>query len=979
MNEANGNAAPCMAITEKKPRRPGGCVGIFFQLFDWNRRFAKKKIFSRKLLPPVRAKQATKKFGGDEKMPKMKPHLIADENSGGFPNVRKNGNGSDCTDQKHEMRAAGLVVRLMGLESLPAVNRDKHKKGSNATKCDVKEDKFFNNHNVSDIEVLNSEKGSIKVESRPQKLQKTGQFDRRAVTRFGTEALQIRNVLSRSRKHHHSKLASPVKSPRISSSRNVSRTCRLIGAATRILEPGLHATNRAKCALSYTNSMNYTPNNEVLMDGIGLGAMAADLGNQQDNAVNYDISVAKSFTGQNSCKNCGNLLETKNFPQTMEERVLGSPFSAEKMSLQGSERIKPRPTVSALEQEEPEVHRRNLVVLSSTAGRFDNKRACNESMLDGKPVSMEDQVQQQFKSQQHKPQKDDTTSTAFQQRIDTRTVMSVDRSRIPPKAKLSNLQSRRTCSTGNAISEAKDFVALNRSLSSRSSLPRVSSKVDNCTSNTERKFCSRRDDSLSQVRTPVHKRRTVGVNPQLESTVVVKSKPVRPKNIKCDLVGGKRLEPNARSVDRECIKAKTATQGASNKASAYKDHNVVSFTFNLPVRHNFFISSGLNGTRDHIDKNACCQNGLLPEETDGKTFSQKQMPSNEDSLGALLELKLKELTSQEEDELTVGGAAPKRSTAVILQELISALTAQQPFSPNSSMFNVEKALQTGGRARTAPVGFSHDGVRLSPGSVLEASFSNESCLSSSLDDCSGRTLLYDSMDYSYDQLHPLETDVDLLDSATSVNEGSVGRKIVTDLLNRISMALQSIHLASGGLMGSRFNYVKEVTLNAELLFSSAALQNSDRMKSFLIGPFLFDNLEVLVAAMWTNFECLVGFEDSKDGTRVKRFSIDCLIEYLDSKYGKYCNSGFQAWRRVQLCKNTEMLIEEVVEEVRRWTNFDGMIPDEIIEWEMSHSLGKWTNFEIEEFETGAEIDWEILQVLVDETVMELWDCRLGFF
>lgn len=43
-----------LAIAEKKPqqqRRPGGFVAIFFQLLDWNRRLAKKKLFSRKPLP----------------------------------------------------------------------------------------------------------------------------------------------------------------------------------------------------------------------------------------------------------------------------------------------------------------------------------------------------------------------------------------------------------------------------------------------------------------------------------------------------------------------------------------------------------------------------------------------------------------------------------------------------------------------------------------------------------------------------------------------------------------------------------------------------------------------------------------------------------------------------------------------------------------------------------------------------------------
>lgn len=50
MSDAGGSI---LAITEKKAQRAsgGGCVGIFFQLFDWNRRFAKKKLFSNKLLP----------------------------------------------------------------------------------------------------------------------------------------------------------------------------------------------------------------------------------------------------------------------------------------------------------------------------------------------------------------------------------------------------------------------------------------------------------------------------------------------------------------------------------------------------------------------------------------------------------------------------------------------------------------------------------------------------------------------------------------------------------------------------------------------------------------------------------------------------------------------------------------------------------------------------------------------------------------
>uniref|UniRef100_A0A2P2JPC0 Uncharacterized protein n=1 Tax=Rhizophora mucronata TaxID=61149 RepID=A0A2P2JPC0_RHIMU len=52
MNETTRTSATSLAITEKRAHRPGGCAGIFFQLFEWNRRFAKKLFSSKKLLPP---------------------------------------------------------------------------------------------------------------------------------------------------------------------------------------------------------------------------------------------------------------------------------------------------------------------------------------------------------------------------------------------------------------------------------------------------------------------------------------------------------------------------------------------------------------------------------------------------------------------------------------------------------------------------------------------------------------------------------------------------------------------------------------------------------------------------------------------------------------------------------------------------------------------------------------------------------------
>uniref|UniRef100_A0A2P2JPC2 Uncharacterized protein LOC8269347 n=2 Tax=Rhizophora mucronata TaxID=61149 RepID=A0A2P2JPC2_RHIMU len=961
MNETTRTSATSLAITEKRAHRPGGCAGIFFQLFEWNRRFAKKLFSSKKLLPPSRAKQASRRFGVDEKMPKTKLHLIDDENSGGFPNVKKIGHRSsfNAMEQKNEMRAPGLVARLMGLDSLPAVNRDKHKKASNSGNGDVGEDKFVNFSGGVDRESLILEKGSAKVDSRPQKLQKTGQSERHVVTRIGADALQIRNVLSRSRKHHHRKLASPVKSPRISSSRNASsRASRLIDAATRILEPGLQATNRAKCALTYSGSVDYAPRDEAMEQ---LRVMPSDAKQQQNNSNCNTVGVSKSLTGQASCRNCGNLVDVLDSGPNLDKKSFVFPASATCLvnnSMQESERIKPRPHISSPRQETEMVYQKNGDQLSIASERQHNVQPHSESMADALPLFQEGQLQQQLR----RPQKDETCPVVFKQRAHPQYEMVEGRDRTPSRARLIDVQSNRASSAANAFSGTKDFVALNKSLSGHNR-SRMSTRLDNSTIDTERKICIRRDDFSSQLKSPVRKRRTVSANAQIESTGSANRMTMRQRNFRCAVASGKESGLNTSSKNHTCVKSRPVCPGEGNKANAIEDNNVVSFTFSSSLGKKAFIPTEMEERSDQINMTRSYQRKLVMDEHDGIPMSQKQWQLRGDALGLLLEQKLKELTSQEDE----------RSTAMVLQDIILALNAENPSSCKGHISRADPFVQTEEKIRASKS--THYGDHLSPGSVLEASFSNESCLSSSLNDCSGHGLLPDSADYLCNQPHPVETEMDLLDSATSINRGTIDSKIVTNLLSHISKILQSINLAGGRLTDSRLTYVKEVILKAELLFGNASPHNSDRTRSFLIGPFLLGELETLAGAMWTNFNHLFGFDESKESDTLRRFLFDCVIEFLDSKYGRYCDSGFKAWKRVPLCKNAEMMVHEVGEEIRRWTNLAGMIPDEIIEWEMSHSLGKWTDFEIEAFETGMDVDSGILEALVGEIVMDLWMCR----
>ncbi|KAL4354955.1 hypothetical protein GQ457_06G026620 [Hibiscus cannabinus] len=958
MNEQTGKTPSSLAITENKPHRPGGCIGIFFQFFDWNKRLAKKKFFSRKLLPPAHAK-ASKSFGGDGKMPKPKLHLIADENSGGFPNVKKNGKhfSKGETDQKHEMKAPGLVARLMGLESMPALNRDKSHKKSLALggKSDVEDERMVN-FQGGDGKPLYLAKSSSKIEPRPHKIQKIEPYDRRIVTRFGAEALQIKNVLSRSKKHHHHpKFVSPVKSSRISSARNTSRASRLIDAATKILEPGLQATNRAKYSLA-----------AAAAEGIRAVSLSPD--ELEQSACN--VSTGKPLIGRTSCKNCGNLLDVLECRAKSEDRPFVIPSSDPNFvdaSLYGLEKSWLKLSPPSFDQGKETIFQRNHDQPLSFISQEENSvQSSNESNTFGSPLSQEARVQAQrhLTSQPSKFQRNEKSHVAFKPRNQSRNHISLDGDRIPAKAKLNNFRSRKGVSGAN--SGVKDFVVLNQSSSNRTQ-HRVPIKVDGSPIDIERKSCSGQDGSLSHLRSTVRKRNH-SVNGQAETTGFINSAIGKERNDKFNLVTTQEVVHGACSMNRTCVKSRSTSQRTGKGATDKKDMDIISFTFSSPLKQKHGVSMELEEKRKKPNESIFLQRCEILENNYGETSLPKNLPLTGDGLSALLEQKLKELTSQAEDERKTGCTLPKRSTAVIPQELISASTSRQSNSWNGHLFSSDIGFQTEAKAKGTLVGFANRGDHFSPGSVLEASFSNDICVFSGLDESLGHRLQLDCMDYSDDEPQTTVPDTDLLDSASSLHEETNVNEVIIDLVNRISAMLHVVSNFDLGLSGDKLIHAKEVILKAELLFGNLTLRNSD---DFLLAPYIRDEVETLVAIMQVDFKSVLGMDQIKQNNELRGFLFDCAIECIDSKYGGYCNSGFVRWRSLPCCMNSGKLIRDVADKVKRWMKLAGMVADELIEYEMSYSLGKWTDFEIEAYETGVEMDWDILQNIVDEIIDDL--------
>lgn len=230
----------------------------------------------------------------------------------------------------------------------------------------------------------------------------------------------------------------------------------------------------------------------------------------------------------------------------------------------------------------------------------------------------------------------------------------------------------------------------------------------------------------------------------------------------------------------------------------------------------------------------------------------------------------------------------------------------------------------------------------------------------------------DHMHLPCDTVLPVCSEADLLDSASSANT-SRGHNVimVTDLLKHTARVLHNVDLVRARLTGAKLDYVQEVVLYTEMVFGTAGIHGSSSFVSFLIGPFL-DELENLVKAAWKN-TVILGFEVRKEENPIRRFLFDSVIECLDVKYNRHTNCGYRAWTRLPKCMNLDILIQLFDQEMRKWISVSGRSPDELIEGDMSTSLGKWTDFEIEAFETGAEISHNIVESLVDEMVIDF--CR----
>ncbi|KAL8123885.1 hypothetical protein AgCh_011763 [Apium graveolens] len=855
------------------------------------------------------------------------------------------------------MRTPTLVARLMGLDSLPAVQRNKMKKTS-CDKIDVyRVDKFASDCCQFNGQQIKVENEGSKHEMKPHKLQKTGFSERRAGARFGAEGLHFKKVLSRSSKHHHPKFSLPVKSPKKLSKRNAAR---LIGAATRILEPGLQTRNRAKCALPHSSQKNYNPTDSLLVEAGTIWSK-----DQVENSAYYE-NATRFSRGQSSCGNCGNFIDIPESGTYLEEQPFVSDYLGRPLS--GLERCTQTSPMSSLKTEKESVFCKSPEKFSAFSVQLPgdvNPRA--EHNLKRKTLQKGSQTQGQFPSQQYKKEEILPSPICHKQKMCVGNPGVTGSYITSPRSTCTVQLSKEVCLSQGTIDQKHS---------------RVPGKLNKCGYVSKRRSTDRLYDPLSSAR----KRRSVEVARQGDSCSFVGSTIDRQRNINCNALGQTVVRSDVQSAKLTCISSDLARLRKINKATDTND-GAVSFTFSSSKKHDRSLAKLKDRKYQSDSYSSSSQNNSVLDKINrtGQVCFQKSSPSTVDTLG-VIEQKLKEIRSQGDNGMSLGRYHLKQTPAMILQELISALTVERSFYVNDV---ISGATETGvssccehtlsahpsfqAQLKKEAAQVRHLNVNnndMNPLSVLEASISNRSFFSSSLNDGLVYKRHTDIKELAYNERQQLEGSVDLLHSTNSISKRRSGIELMADLVNSISDVLCSMELVDSRLKGSKMAHAEEVIVNTELVIGNRSGHNSNESKGFSICQFIVSELETLGSVLWTNFGCFSESEDT-EGNLLKGFLFDCVIEYLDSRYISSIKGRIGSWRDLSVSMNTEMLIREVVEEIRRWTSWAGFVLDEQMEREMS----SWTDFDVEALETSVSIDGGILHSLVDEVVMDLWQSK----
>ncbi|ONK67575.1 uncharacterized protein A4U43_C05F1460 [Asparagus officinalis] len=890
--------------------------GGFFHLFDWNRK-SRKKLFSSGTVSPESTKQEKR---SQDNLAASRLRLVDDDDEVvGVSSVKGSSDyscASSITDEEgFALRAPGVVARLMGLDSMPTSGASEP---SSTPFFDTRSLRDKQSHKTSPEFYVNDRFNHVVHRAdgyarRPMEL-RAQKMPSSPIERFQTETLPPRSAKSLPLTHH--KLLSPIKNPGFISARNATH---IMEAAAKILDPGNQPSTRTKVS-------SFAPSSVPLR-----------FRDSKDNMV-----VPQS---QRTLR----ILESARTPvDSTDFRYLrGQPLNK---SWNGSED-------STALRRSPDVREPNLADVKGkgksislaiqakvNVQRREGLSSSSRNSLDQKEheCSFNPPFKSQQNNQKNKQQKKPLSTNAsgvLRQNNQKQNCMS-NKGKLSSKHSMYNQHGRKVSAGDSSSTKNKTF----NKFSGNSRVGQRKECVE--TMDFEREGSSSSNKDFPRKKRLIERGFISEKNGFVDNVLVERHQ--------------KRVQSNVVIDERSSSRWK-----ADNRSDGA---DVVSFTFTSPLIKPVSGSRFSNQAVENLDNgNMYCfdthKQMKDEDENDKKLTSHGLNVISGDALSFLLEQKLRELTSGMEPSSSSTLKERSFTASSDSQESVSDLTSdtstvenQKEFQQNScsykpgsifgygvssingqeygvSTLKGEEECSSSSDARK-----ELDQENLSPFSVLEASFSNESYnLTESLDGTNGGKTCLSSIQAQNNMSFISVAETELSDSASStLTENSDASEI-----NNASHTKSSNH---------ELDYIKEIVFNSATTSKVLAGEK--------LNPLLFDKLEAKRRV------------EDKDGRLRRKTLFDCVDECLDLKCSRYFRTGYKSWSKGAAVVNEENLAKEIYAEISGWNSMGDWMADEVVDKDMSSHLGKWVDYEIEAFEAGAEIEKEIVNSLVDEVIAD---------
>ncbi|GMJ08381.1 TON1 Recruiting Motif 7 [Hibiscus trionum] len=875
--------------------------GGFFQLFDWTAK-SRKKLFSSKSDFPECSKQGKRRDGN---VPMTRIHLKDEDETGSRMSFKGSSDYSCASsvtdDDMYGAKPPNVVARLMGLDSLPTSSEPystpffdtQSLRGAHFQKRNL------NYHHAEQIVYSGDPFNKIKggplrnyADLKPHKMVSN------PIEKFRTESLPPKAAKTIPITHH--KLLSPIKSPGFFPTKDAAH---IMEAAARILEPGPQVIARAKMPLVRSSSVpvkvrDFKEKMEAAQRKPPVRSSSMPVKEKSEAA--HKTSRLTEMTRKPVESNAAKYLKGQSMNKSWNGSIETPSFQTSDM-----EEISPvlkseGKSVSLAIQAKFNVQKREGLTSSSCRSLLGSK--------DESQVKSNESLMSQPSSLKSLRKKSSMPNASGALRLNNQKQNCIiDKDKLPSKPIGSNLHGRRVLPADSALGRHKRSV---KTVGNSKTGPR---------------------------------RFSVGTVDSERVPYSSSKNPRKKRSIDRDFEFQKNQGVDSMLIDHAVTERSLGWVEDSKK----KGMDVVSFTFTAPLTRSMETSTQIAEKNNGIRMDNRAKRLLL----DTESMNMSSLGYNViggDALSILLERKLLELSNAVESS----SKKPLSSGSA----LTSISFSQDPNLPSCDPrpLRSKHKFQGVDEMDECSSSTSHLKARQpSPVSILEPSFSTESCNSSdSMDSfsidgsnrCSTQTPEVLRLS-PLKKLRTLEADTELSDSASSISSGTVAKSnhnivVMSDPLISVKWELE---------------YVKLIVCNVELMFKDFAIGRAHE----IINHGLFDQLESRRS-------------DGEEGKVERKVLFDSVVECLNSKCRQYASGGRRTWAKgMNMMGRNKWLAEEVYKEISRWRAMGDCMVDELVDDDMGSRYGKWLDFEVDAFVLGVDIEEQMMKTLVDEMVADL--------